>query len=109
VQKMKARIGSVARAMPLLRLLACSVTAHVLPTPAWCQTGARDAGNPLVGLVGLALLLLLYFLPYVIARLCHRRQRVAILVLNFFLGWTVLGWIGALIWACIEDRPEGKA
>jgi hypothetical protein len=32
----------------------------------------------------------------------HRRQhhnRAAITVLNVFLGWTVLGWIIALVWA----------
>jgi hypothetical protein len=25
---------------------------------------------------------------------------VAILMLNLFLGWTVIGWIIALIWSC---------
>jgi hypothetical protein len=28
---------------------------------------------------------------------------LAIGVLNFFLGWTLLGWIGALVWACTAD------
>ena len=45
--------------------------------------------------------LILYFLPYLQAR--HRgveeRYQTGIFVLNFLLGWTVLGWIGALLWA----------
>ena len=43
-------------------------------------------------------------LAYVVPTLVAIRRRhpsgVAILVLNVFLGWTVLGWVGALVWAC---------
>jgi len=45
-----------------------------------------------------------YFLPYGVARLrAHGRSR-AIFKLNLFLGWTVLGWVAALIWAHIAVR-----
>jgi len=30
---------------------------------------------------------------------------MSIFLLNFFLGWTVVGWIAAFIWACASDRP----
>lgn len=33
----------------------------------------------------------------------HNRQ--AILVLNLLLGWTILGWVGALTWA-ITRPPQ---
>jgi uncharacterized BrkB/YihY/UPF0761 family membrane protein len=43
--------------------------------------------------------ILLYTFPWMLAN--HRRhpQQAAIGVLNIFLGWTVIGWIVALIWA----------
>ncbi len=46
----------------------------------------------------LAFLLLLYFLPAIIGR--QKRDATGIFLLNLFLGWTVIGWIIALIWAC---------
>jgi Superinfection immunity protein len=43
----------------------------------------------------------LYFLPSIIG---HDKQQFAgIFVLNFLLGWTVIGWILALVWACTAD------
>jgi hypothetical protein len=45
-----------------------------------------------------------YFLPAVIAYANKRRQREAITVLNLLLGWTVIGWIVALVWSLCEDK-----
>lgn len=55
----------------------------------------------------LAGLTLLYWLPWAIAATRHHQNVVAIAVINFFLGWTVLGWLGMLIWAClgVHTRP----
>jgi hypothetical protein len=47
----------------------------------------------------------IYFLPTLVARRNKKRNWQAILVLNIALGWTFLGWVGALIWACVLD-PE---
>jgi hypothetical protein len=44
----------------------------------------------------------MYFIPALIA-LGRHRQTLAIFVLNLFLGWTIVGWVGALVWACTED------
>jgi len=49
--------------------------------------------------VGIAL----YLLPALIAVLRRHRQPLAIFLLNLVLGWTVLGWIAALVWACVND------
>ncbi len=43
-----------------------------------------------------------YFLPVMIAWTNNRRNTSAIFALNFFLGWTLLGWVAALIWALKE-------
>lgn len=48
--------------------------------------------------------LLIYFLPAMLAWYWGRRNATAILVLNIFLGWTLVGWVGALVWAFVEDR-----
>lgn len=40
-----------------------------------------------------------YFLPYFIAVKRKHHQKLAIDWLNLLLGWTVLGWVIALIWS----------
>jgi hypothetical protein len=30
---------------------------------------------------------------------------VSILLLNFFLGWTMIGWVVALVWSVKNDVP----
>ena len=44
---------------------------------------------------------LLYFLPSIIGH--RKRGFTGIFLVNFFLGWTVIGWFVALIWACASD------
>jgi uncharacterized membrane protein YqaE (UPF0057 family) len=48
---------------------------------------------------------LLYFLPSFIG---HRKQGfTGIFLVNLLLGWTVIGWFVALIWACTaEEQPR---
>ena len=36
----------------------------------------------------------LYFLPSIVALARQKRDLVSILLLNFFLGWTAVGWGG---------------
>lgn len=40
---------------------------------------------------------LFYLLPSIIG--WKKRNAKALIVLNLFLGWTVIGWVGALVWA----------
>ncbi len=51
----------------------------------------------------LILLLTLYLLPALIAGLRSHRNFAAILALNLFLGWSILGWIVSLVWALTSD------
>ena len=51
----------------------------------------------------LILALLIYFLPWIVAHSRHHRQLNSIVVLNTFLGWTLIGWVAALIWALTTD------
>jgi hypothetical protein len=44
-------------------------------------------------------LFVMYWLPTIIAIARHTPSALGIAAFNFFLGWTVIGWILALIWA----------
>jgi uncharacterized membrane protein YqaE (UPF0057 family) len=48
-----------------------------------------------------------YFLPVLIGM--KKRNASAIFALNFLLGWTLLGWIIALVWALTVDPQESNA
>ena len=47
----------------------------------------------------------MYFLPSILAFAKSKRDTAAILLLNIFLGWTVIGWVVALVWAAKTDVP----
>ena len=47
-----------------------------------------------------------YLLPSLVARARRHRNVNAITVLNLFLGWTVLGWLVALIWASTDNTTR---
>lgn len=40
---------------------------------------------------------LIYFLPSIVA--ANRKNNGGVLVINLFLGWTLIGWVVALAWA----------
>ncbi len=45
-----------------------------------------------------------YFLPTIVALFRRKHNFAAIAVLNFFLGWTLIGWVLALVWAVTQDE-----
>lgn len=61
-------------------------------------------GEGISGGLRLAVAVLLYLLPSVIAASRKHRNREAIAALNLLLGWTGLGWVAALIWALTVPR-----
>ena len=46
----------------------------------------------------------LYFFPTIVAFVKKKANKSAILVLNIFLGWTLVGWVVALVWAVSEEQ-----
>ena len=50
-----------------------------------------------------------YFVPVIVAISRKHHQILAIFVLNLLLGWTILGWAGALVWACIKPQTNPSA
>lgn len=68
--------------------------------------------NGILGLTGFALFLFVVFaifidlLPTIIAVRRKKANSTTIILINIFLGWTVIGWIVALIMALSDDpRP----
>jgi len=57
----------------------------------------------LILLLVLAVLCVPYFVPTIVAFSRHKTNRFAILAINFFLGWTAVGWIVALVLALKTD------
>lgn len=54
-------------------------------------------------------LILIYLLPTFIASLRKHRNGIAIFVLNIFAGWTLFGWIGALVWAFTANTEKSPS
>jgi Superinfection immunity protein len=63
-----------------------------------------------IGAVALAcggiVVLLFYFLPAFIAWMRGHQNTFAIVVLNILAGWTFVGWVAALVWACTTVQHE---
>ena len=62
-------------------------------------------------LVALVLLLglVIYFAPTILSFYSKHPHRGGIFILNLFLGWTGVGWVGALVWAAVQKEEEGSA
>lgn len=65
-------------------------------------------GIGLKELMLIAVVLAVYFLPHLIARSRHHANKTAIFMLNLLAGWTVIGWIGALVWALTSQGGKRK-
>jgi hypothetical protein len=60
----------------------------------------------MAGVVLIFIGLSMYLLPAILAFARSHNQAAAILLLNIFLGWTVVGWVGALVWAFVVPQPQ---
>lgn len=47
-----------------------------------------------------------YFIPSYMAFKMGHRNAFAILVLNLFFGWTIIGWILAMVWCSNGNDRE---
>jgi len=48
-----------------------------------------------------------YFIPTIIASGRSHHNAVAIAALNVLLGWTFIGWVVGLVWAC-SSQPKAR-
>jgi hypothetical protein len=60
----------------------------------------------LASLFGLIFGLVLLFLPTLVARSRNHPNTFAIFLANLLFGWTFVGWVISLLWACARtSRP----
>jgi hypothetical protein len=69
-------------------------------------TSSMGAGPALMMILGAILFLGMYFMPSTIGYLRKRGNLTAIIVLNTLLGWTMLGWVIALVWALSNNAQQ---
>jgi len=75
------------------------------PNSVLVPPGRRSSTAHLVIAWVLAVLTLLYLLPWAIAASRNKDDVVAIALINFLLGWSLIGWVAALVMACTGGPP----
>ncbi len=53
----------------------------------------------ILGLFWIAVIFIIYFLPFMIARERKHKNKLVIGWINFLLGWTLIGWLVAFFWS----------
>ena len=48
-----------------------------------------------------------YLLPWIAAVAREHERHAAILIVSLLLGWTIVGWMGALLYALVSDPRPG--
>lgn len=54
--------------------------------------------------IGLAVVI--YLIPGWVAAIRRHPQGAAIFMCNLMLGWTVIGWVGTLVWAVVSGAKS---
>ena len=67
-------------------------------------SGAYVAGV----VVGVIVLVVLYFAPTIVAAVTHSRNILPVVVIDTLLGWTLIGWIAAWV-LCFTGRQQQPA
>ena len=67
---------------------------------------ALIVGAGVFGFGSLVVMFIGYFLPWIIALLRGTRSNVGIFFINLLFGWTMIGWVVALIWAIVAERKS---
>jgi heme/copper-type cytochrome/quinol oxidase subunit 2 len=66
-------------------------------------------GHPLAVAAALAAAVAIYFLPALIADRRRRADLLTLALFNAVLGWTVIGWLLALVWSFQRNPPQDLA
>jgi ABC-type Fe3+-siderophore transport system permease subunit len=75
-------------------------------------SGAEAAEATTSGLVVVGLMVCgsaLYFLPTLVANTRRHRNRGGVFLVNLAFGWTLIGWVVAMIWASWVSRDDPEA
>jgi len=76
--------------------------------------GQKGGGFGSLGVPELVVLMLMggsigaYLLPTIVALARKKRNLLAIVLVNVLLGWTVIGWVVALVWAVSTQMVDAQ-
>ena len=57
-------------------------------------------------IISVIISILIYFIPTIVAIRREHLQKTAIILINIFLGWSFIGWVVALVWACMNPNTS---
>ena len=60
----------------------------------------------IAGFIILIVSLIIYLLPSLIACERNHLNQIPILIINLFLGWTLIGWVLCLAWSLTNDSKK---
>jgi predicted RNA-binding Zn-ribbon protein involved in translation (DUF1610 family) len=69
------------------------------------ERGGLNAFGTFVVFSGIVFIPAFYMLPTIEAWIRKSNNLPAIAAVNFFLGWSLLGWVAALVWAFKNPSP----
>jgi NAD-dependent SIR2 family protein deacetylase len=68
----------------------------------WQSPGSTtEMGSMILDIFLVGFSILIYFVPAIVGR--NKKNAHAIFILNLLTGWTFIGWVGSLVWACTKD------
>lgn len=87
-----------------------SPAVHAIADSTATDSGVGDAGGAfdssmVLGMIGAVAVIFLYFLPTWISSKRKHPNGQPIFLINFALGWTLIGWFVALVWAVSAINP----
>lgn len=90
----------------LARVFGLPIAAFVVFMAAGSGQAVAKTATPIL----IGLLIAIYFLPTIEAVLRKHHSLTSIVLVNFFFGWTLIGWVVAIAWACAgsDKGLEGK-
>jgi hypothetical protein len=82
--------------------------------PAWqgpmVMTDRREVEPAVIAIAWVVTVLSLgYMLPWAIAATRGKSNQASVAIVNFFLGWTFIGWVVALVMACTAHQMVGAS
>ncbi|MCF7531098.1 superinfection immunity protein [Pseudomonas petrae] len=65
--------------------------------------------NIIPALIGFLIFIIFYFAPTLNARSRKHPSYAAIFLVNLLLGWTMIGWLVAIMWSASDFKFSGRA
>ncbi|TSE11372.1 MULTISPECIES: superinfection immunity protein [Aquimarina] len=72
------------------------------------QSNTSDTTVGVVFVIFIIVGAIFYFIPSIIALMRGKSNTVAIIALNLFLGWSIVGWVVSLVWSLSSEVSPAK-